>query len=102
VYNCRIIVLNSATAVRELLEQRAATYSDRPKSWMFQEICDRKKAIFNISSTDARHRQYRKFMHAGLNAHASRDYWPLLQSEVGKLLDGLFSSPDKYEQHIRA
>jgi cytochrome P450 len=102
VYNRRIIVLNSATAVHELLEQRAATYSDRPKSWMFQEICGRKKAVFNISSSDARHKLYRKFMHASLNAHASRNYWPLLQFEAGRLLDALASSPDKYEQHIRA
>ncbi|KAF8231177.1 cytochrome P450 [Tricholoma matsutake] len=101
VYNRRIIVLNSATAVRDLLEQRAAIYSDRPKSWMFHEICDRKKSVFNISSSDARHSQYRRLMHTGLSARATREYWPLLQSEAVKLLDGLFSSPDKYENHIR-
>jgi cytochrome P450 len=101
VYNHRIIVLNNATAIRDLLEQRATIYSDRPKSWMFHEICDRKNAVFNISSLDDRHKQYRKLIHTGLSARGTQEYWPLLQSEASKLLDGLFSSPDKYQKHFR-
>jgi len=101
VYNRRIVILNNATTVRDLLQQRAAIYSDRPKSWMFHEICDRKKAIFNISSLDTRHGQYRKLMHTSLNSRATQKYWPLLQSEVVKLLEALSSSPDQYDNHIR-
>jgi hypothetical protein len=68
---------------------------------MFHEICDRKKAIFNISSLDARHNQYRRLIQTGLSVSSTKEYWPLLQSEAGKLLDGLFNSPDKYEKHVR-
>lgn len=101
VYNRRTIILSSANAVRDLLEQRATIYSDRPNSWMFHEICDRKKSIFNISSLDPRHKQYRRLIHNGLSARATQEYWPLLQSEASKLLDRFFASPDEYEKHIR-
>ena len=101
VYNRRTIVLNNATAVRDLLEQRSSIYSDRPKSWMFHEICDRKHTIFNISSLNPRHKQYRKLIHTSLSARGTQEYWPLLQSEAVKLLDGLLTSPDQYERHVR-
>ncbi|GLB39440.1 putative cytochrome p450 [Lyophyllum shimeji] len=101
VYNSRIVVLNDATAVHDLLERRANIYSDRPKSWMYHEICDRRKAIFNISSLDARHRQYRKLLNTSLNSRATQEFWPLIQSELDTLLDGFRSSPVKYEKHIR-
>ncbi|KAF9456423.1 cytochrome P450 [Collybia nuda] len=101
VYNRRIVVLNDITSVRDLLEKRANIYSDRPKSWMYHEICDRKKSVFNISSTDPRHRQYRRLLHTGLGPLAVRDYWPLIQSEAETLLEGFAKSPEKYETHIR-
>lgn len=101
VFNRRIIVLNDANSVRDLLQKRADIYSDRPKSWMYHEICDRKKAVFNISSTDERHRQYRRLLHTGLGPRAVQQYWPLIQSETETLLDGFAKSPRKYEHHIR-
>ncbi|KAF8878783.1 cytochrome P450 [Infundibulicybe gibba] len=101
VYNRLIIVLNNAESVKELLERRANIYSDRPKSWMYHEICDRGKSIFNISSSDARHRQYRKILRGELGSSGTKAYWPLLESEVGKLLTGLRNSPEKYQGHIR-
>ncbi|KAF8056530.1 cytochrome P450 [Lyophyllum atratum] len=101
VYNRQIIVLNDATGVYDLLEKRANIYSDRPKSWMYNEVCDRKKAIFNISSLDARHKQYRKLLKTGLSARATQGFWPLIESEVATLLDGFSCSPEKYEKHIR-
>ena len=101
VYNRWTIVLNSATAVHDLLEKRASIYSDRPKSWMYHEICNRKKSVFNISSSDDRHKQYRKLLQTGLSARATREYWPLLQSEAVRLLESFSSSPERYEKHIR-
>ncbi|RDB27129.1 O-methylsterigmatocystin oxidoreductase [Hypsizygus marmoreus] len=101
VYNQRIIVLNDATAVHDLLEKRANIYSDRPKSSMYQDICDRKKAVFNISSLDPRHKLYRKLLQTGLSARATQSFWPLIQDEVNVLLDGFEKSPEKYEKHIR-
>lgn len=101
VYNRRVVVLNDASSIRDLLEKRATIYSDRPKSWMYHEICDRKKAVFNVSSQDPRHMQYRKLLRSGLSPRATQQYWPLLQSEVRNFLDGLESSPMNYEYHIR-
>ncbi|KAG6853550.1 hypothetical protein C0991_003342 [Blastosporella zonata] len=88
VYNRQIVVLNDASAVYELLEKRANIYSDRPNSPMFNDVCGRGKAIFNISSLDQRHKQYRRLLNTGLNARATQQYWPLLQSELDILLNG--------------
>ncbi|KAG6917491.1 hypothetical protein DXG01_002355 [Tephrocybe rancida] len=101
VYNRRIVVLNDAVAVRDLLEKRANIYSDRPKSPMFHDVCGRGKSIFNVSSLDERHRQYRKLLNTGLGARATQSYWPLIQSEVEILLNGLVTSPKDFEKHIR-
>ncbi|KAG6836306.1 hypothetical protein H0H93_009279 [Arthromyces matolae] len=101
VFNKRIVVLNDAAAVHDLLEKRANIYSNRPRSPMFHDVCGRGHTIFNISSLDIRHTQYRKLLKTGLSANATRDYWPLLQSELEILLDGLTASPNEFEQHIR-
>ncbi|TFK41710.1 cytochrome P450 [Crucibulum laeve] len=101
VYNRIIVVLNDVTSVRNLLEKRAHIYSDRPVSWMYNTICDRGKAIFNVSSLDERHKQYRKLLKTGLGVRATRDFWPLLQTEVETLVEGLTRSPEKHESHIR-
>ncbi|KAG6856615.1 hypothetical protein H0H87_002570 [Tephrocybe sp. NHM501043] len=101
VYNRRIVVLNDVVAVHNLLEKRANIYSDRPKSPMYHDICARGKAIFNISSLDRRHREYRSLLNTGLNARATQEYWPLIQSEVEILLEGFATSPKDYEKHIR-
>ncbi|KAF5380073.1 hypothetical protein D9615_006264 [Tricholomella constricta] len=101
VYNRQIIVLNDVTAVHDLLEKRANLYSDRPQSWMYHEVCDRKKSIFNISSLDPRHKQYRRLLKTSLNVRATQGLWPLIQAELDTLLDGFSDSPRKYEKHIR-
>lgn len=101
VYNRQTIILNNANAVRDLFERRANIYSDRPRSWMFHEICGRKNTVFNISSLNARHKQYRRILQSGLGSQATQDYWPLLDEAIADLLDGLSTSPEKYERHIR-
>ncbi|KAL0957850.1 hypothetical protein HGRIS_000034 [Hohenbuehelia grisea] len=68
---------------------------------MFHDLCGRGDSVFNISSTNDRHAKYRRLLQNGLNARATVGYWPLLEEEVGKLLDGLSASPEKYEKHVR-
>ncbi|KAG6811069.1 hypothetical protein H0H92_009129 [Tricholoma furcatifolium] len=101
VYTRQIVVLGDAACVHDLLEKRSNIYSDRPRSPMYYDVCDRGKAIFNISSLDNRHRQYRKLLNSGLSARATQEYWPLIQSELDILLQGCVKSPRDYEKHIR-
>ncbi|PFH47463.1 hypothetical protein AMATHDRAFT_67716 [Amanita thiersii Skay4041] len=101
VYNKHIMILNDATSVHELLERRAHIHSDRPKAWMYHDICDRKKSVFNTSSLDPRHRQYRRLLHQGIGPRATVDYWPVLQDEVATLISGLEADPNRFEQHFR-
>lgn len=101
VYNRHIVVLNSAEAMSDLLERKADIYSDRPMSWMYNVICDRGKAIFNISSSDPRHKQYRKLLQTGLGIRAIRGYLPLIQRESRRLAQGLLQTPDEFITHVQ-
>lgn len=101
VYNRHIVVLNSAQAISDLLERKAEIYSDRPMSWMYNVICDRGKAIFNISSSNPRHKQYRKILQSGLGLRAIREYLPLIQQESLRLALGLIQSPEQLVTHIQ-
>ncbi|KAF8958869.1 cytochrome P450 [Flammula alnicola] len=101
VYNRIIIVLNDVKSIHTLLDQRAHIYSDRPFSWMFNVICGRGKAIFNISSLDPRHRIYRRLLQAGLGERATKEHWQTMRDETKILLEGFMSSPADWQQHIR-
>ncbi|KAJ7117145.1 cytochrome P450 [Mycena epipterygia] len=101
VYNRLTVVLNTHTAVHDLLERRAAMYSGRPMSWMFQVICGRANTVFNISVVHPRHRIYRRLLQRGLSADAVKQYLPILEDEAHVLICGLRDAPQEYEQHIR-
>ncbi|KDQ53720.1 hypothetical protein JAAARDRAFT_103521, partial [Jaapia argillacea MUCL 33604] len=101
VFNRRTIVLNTSKAARDLLDKRSAIYSDRPKAWMFHELCGRGKSVMNISASEDRHRAYRKMLRNALAPEATRLYSELLASEMKVLLQGFSDSPEDFEAHIR-
>ncbi|KAF4616877.1 hypothetical protein D9613_008925 [Agrocybe pediades] len=101
VYNKIYVVLNDTASVGALLQARANIYSDRPFLWMFNVICARGKAIFNISSLDPRHRIYRRLLQQGLGTRATRDAWQTMKSQTDFLLDGFEKDPEKWREHIR-
>ncbi|KAJ7464867.1 cytochrome P450 [Mycena galericulata] len=101
VHNRVTIVLNTRAAVHDLLETRAAIYSGRPISWMYQVICGRANSVFNIPASHPRHNIYRRILQSGLGADAVKTYWPILEEEAGVLIRGLIDTPAQYEQHIR-
>ncbi|KAF9449723.1 cytochrome P450 [Macrolepiota fuliginosa MF-IS2] len=101
VYNRTIIVLNDVQSVTDLLERRANIYSDRPEQYMSHTICGRSKTVFNISSQDPHHRIYRRLVQEGTGSRSTKAYWPVLQEELGKLLEGLGDTPENYVQHVR-
>lgn len=101
VYKRHIVVLNSAEAISDLLGRKADIYSDRPMSWMYNVVCGRGKAIFNISASDPRHKQYRKLLQSGLGIRATRDYVPLIERESRRLVQGLIQTPEQLITHIQ-
>lgn len=68
---------------------------------MFHDLCGRYNAVFNVSSLDDRHKQYRRLLVKGLGAQALPGYIPLFESELSTLLDGLKASPSNLIEHIR-
>ena len=101
VYNRRIVVLNSPEAVEALLEKRQDIYSERPMSWMYNVICARGKSVFNIDSSNSRHRQYRRLIQTGLGARSTRSYIPLVQTESMKLAEALLHKPSDLIRHAQ-
>ncbi|KAF8143725.1 cytochrome P450 [Mycena galopus ATCC 62051] len=101
IYNRLTFVLNKHTAVHELLERRAAIYSGRPMSWMFNVICGRGDAVFNISGLHPRHKIYRRLLQGGLNTQAVKEYSSILEDEMDILVRALGQTPAQFEQHIR-
>lgn len=101
VYNRTIIVLNSVSAIRALLDHRAAIYSERPMSWMYNVICARGQAVFNVSASDPRHRVYRRLLQTGLSRKAAEGGWKTMSREAKVLVQSLGSSPERWTQHVR-
>ncbi|KAK0203304.1 cytochrome P450 [Desarmillaria ectypa] len=101
VYNRRVIVLNDSKSVQDLLDKRANIYSDRPKAWMYHEICARGKSVFNISSLNNRHRQYRRLLQEGIGAKATQQYSSLLDAMADTMMESFINSPEEYVHHLR-
>ncbi|KAJ4474472.1 cytochrome P450 [Lentinula aciculospora] len=101
IYNRRIIVLNDQKSVRDILDKRAPLYSDRPKSWMYHELCGRGKSVFNISSLDKRHGKYRRLLQHGLSGRAIREYHDLLDNEANVFVESMIQEPDTFQHHLR-
>ncbi|KAF5318740.1 hypothetical protein D9619_011049 [Psilocybe cf. subviscida] len=101
VYNRTIIVLNSVSAIRTLLDHRAAIYSERPMSWMYNVICARGQAVFNVSASDPRHRVYRRLLQTGLSRKAVEASGETMRREAAVLVQSLGSAPEKWTQHVR-
>ncbi|KAJ3786750.1 cytochrome P450, partial [Lentinula aff. detonsa] len=101
VYNRRTVVLNDHKSVRDLLDKRASLYSDRPKSWMYHELCGRGQSVFNISSLDSRHGKYRKLIQHGLSGRSICSYHDLLDNEANIFVESMTREPKAFQHHIR-
>ncbi|KAF9260207.1 cytochrome P450 [Marasmius fiardii PR-910] len=102
VYTQRIIVLNTAKAVLDLLESRSSIYSDRPVVWMYKELVGRKLAVFNISSFHPRFRKYRTLLRSALSSREMVQRYQTLQDRDSVvLLRLLYQVPEKFIEHFR-
>jgi cytochrome P450 len=101
IFNKKVLVLNAAKPALDLLETRAAIYSDRPIAWMMGALAGRNLSVFAIASQHPRFKMYRKVLHSGLNPRAVQDYKPILLQETRTLLNSLLQAPEDFIAHIR-
>ena len=101
IHHTRTVILNTPRAVHDLLSIRADIYSDRPHSRMYHDICARGKSVFNVSSRNPRHKIYHRLLADDLGTRAKAEWWDVMGPEIDILVDGLKTSPERYEAHIR-
>ncbi|KAG2138718.1 cytochrome P450 [Suillus bovinus] len=98
--NRQFIVLSSLKAATELLDARAATYSDRPKIWMI-ELAKRNLNPFNVSFNHPYFKAYRTVLKNSLSTRAIQKYRSVQTEECRVLLHALHNDPDRFADHIR-
>ncbi|KAJ7057142.1 cytochrome P450 [Mycena amicta] len=100
VFNRTTILITSAKVALDLLDSRAAIYSDRPMSWMLHKLGGNGSAMFGLSSLDPRFPRYRKMLVAGLNKRAVGRYRTELENRLKGLLKSLAENADNYESSL--
>ncbi|KAH9475818.1 Cytochrome P450 monooxygenase 208 [Psilocybe cubensis] len=93
-----MIVLNSLKAIRELLEERSATYSNRPLMAM-KELCDLDWVLTYISGEP--HRVRRATVQRYFSGPASVKHRHHQQEESRVLAANLLRRPDALDDHIK-
>ncbi|KAI0753232.1 CyP450 monooxygenase [Daedaleopsis nitida] len=95
-----IIVLNSYEAASDILDKRAANYSDKPPSAMASLIgLEWNMALLRYPS-DA-WRQQRREMHRFMNGAALSQYHSVLEQQTQRLLYMIIEEPGAFFEHIR-
>ncbi|KAG0694047.1 cytochrome P450 [Suillus ampliporus] len=99
--NRQFIVLSSLKSATELLDSRATTYSDRPRTWMYTELAKRHLNPFNISFNHPYFKEYRTILKASLSPRTIQRYRSLKIEESRVLLNDLHKNPEQFIAHIR-
>ncbi|KAF9024669.1 cytochrome P450 [Hymenopellis radicata] len=94
-----MIVLSSATTVKELLDQRSAHSIDRPESHLAQIVSD--GLHFAFARHDGDWRVLRKGAHTVLTPQAAARHIPIEQAEATQLMYDLMREPEAFLNHLR-
>lgn len=94
-----VVVLNSATAAMELLDKRGATYCDRPRFVLFEEMGWRRTMAF--MRWGPTFRLHRRVLQGGLSKSGIVRYRALQERETRVFLDGLTQAPQGWEALLR-
>ncbi|KAK0187384.1 cytochrome P450 [Armillaria mellea] len=95
-----IIILSSPKALADLLEQRGAIYSDRPRLIMGGELAGYVDSV-PLCPYGSRLREYRKLMSEVLTPRKVQDFFALEEEKTREFLGCLLRSPDQFLNHIR-
>ncbi|ESK83160.1 cytochrome p450 [Moniliophthora roreri MCA 2997] len=97
-FNQDVILLNTAKAAGDLLDRRAANYSQRPRSVVADYMSRGMFLVFmNIGE---KWRAMRRATHEALNIRASTRYYPIQMREGIQLAMDLLESPEHCRDHV--
>ncbi|ESK83213.1 cytochrome p450 [Moniliophthora roreri MCA 2997] len=97
-FNQDVIVLNSAKAAGDLLDRRAANYSNRPRMPVIEYLTDGLDIIALDHGTTWR--SMRRAAHEALNMRASVSYYPIHTREGIQFALDILDSPQKCYDHV--
>ncbi|KAJ7141788.1 cytochrome P450 [Mycena crocata] len=94
-----MVIVNSATAASELLDQRGTKYSGRPYMPMLTELMGWEWSISFLPYGN-RWREMRRLFHNHYGSGMTDHRFPALQ-EAQKLVMSLFNNPDDFSRHLK-
>ncbi|KAF9816954.1 hypothetical protein IEO21_03719 [Rhodonia placenta] len=96
-----VLVLDSTKAAEDLLDKRAAKYSDRPHFTLLEDLLQWKPLMVFMSQGET-FRLHRKWYQSFLeNRQSLRTYESMQQREVDSLLLALLESPENVAYHLK-
>ncbi|THU95704.1 cytochrome P450 [Dendrothele bispora CBS 962.96] len=100
VFSQDLLVLNSYTVAKELLEKRGDHFSDRPRFIVSGELIGWNK-LTAISPFGNRFKNERRLMAQTIGGKNAEKFWPVEEKERRKFLLKLFEEPSKLVEHLR-
>uniref|UniRef100_A0A0W0G888 Cytochrome p450 n=1 Tax=Moniliophthora roreri TaxID=221103 RepID=A0A0W0G888_MONRR len=97
-FNQDVIVLNSAKTAGDLLDRRAANYSQRPRMPVAECMCNELNIV--VMDHGTRWRTMRRAAHEALNIRASVGYFPIHMREGIQFALDILDSPQKCHDHV--
>ncbi|KAM5537396.1 hypothetical protein V8D89_008915 [Ganoderma adspersum] len=97
VFNYNVIILNSSKAAFDLLDQRSANYSDRPRLGMLSLVD--LSWVIPLMPYGQWWRKHRRIVHRYCNSGAEKQYEPLQQRKARQLLVHLIQEPARFAEH---
>ncbi|THV04845.1 cytochrome P450 [Dendrothele bispora CBS 962.96] len=95
-----VLILNSASAVSDLLEKRGGNYSSRPVRTMVSDLMGW-NWMFSSMKYGPAWKQHRKLFLKHFPINTTTPFHPLQTKEAHVLLRNLLQSPDKFHFHTR-
>ncbi|KAJ3797608.1 cytochrome P450 [Lentinula aff. detonsa] len=95
-----VVVLNTLEVASDLLDDRAAIYSDRP-NWIVACQMLTEGLFMPFVRYGETWRRMRRAAHQGLHQNAVEKYKPIQTKEAMLLLNDLFQKPDGWVDHVR-
>ncbi|ESK89479.1 cytochrome p450 [Moniliophthora roreri MCA 2997] len=97
-FNQDVIVLNTAKVAGDLLDRRAANYSERYQMVVPKYLSGGLDIVF--MSPGSLWRSMRRAAHEALNIRASMKYYPIQMREGIRFATDMLESPERYQDHI--
>ncbi|KAH9909671.1 cytochrome P450 [Xylariomycetidae sp. FL2044] len=95
-----VVVLNSNSAVIDLLEKRSAIYSSRPSFHLSKEVASG-GLRWPLAEYGDFWRKLRRVTYSALNSTASKTYVPYQELESTQLLFNLLDDPSSFREHLQ-